>query len=262
MILKLKNITLSFAKDKDSFKVLDGLSLDIPKGKITALIGGNGTGKTTLFNIISGFQNDYYGDVLFYMHNEKEVDMKKKPSYRSTIGRMFQSKGLLPHLTLLENMKLCSSDTSGEIPFSYLFREGKLKKKEFEKEEEAKSLLTMFFGQNNKYIDMLHKKGNEFSYGEQRLLSLIALRMGAHRLWLLDEPTAGVNPVYIKSIKEIIRKIRDSGISILLIEHNMQFVSEIADNVAYLDSGKIRFIGTPSEIINNQLVKNSYLGIE
>lgn len=262
MILQLKDIALTFTRDKDSFKILNGLNLDVEKGKITALIGGNGAGKTTLFNIISGYQPDYTGNVFLFLQNEKVVDMRNTPPYQSRIGRLFQSKGLMPHLTLLENIKLRSDNTAGEIPFSYLFRIKKLKKIEDNKEAEAKLLLTTFFGQDNKYLEMLDKQGDEFSYGEQRLLSLVALKMATHRLWLLDEPTAGVNPVYVESIKDIIRKIRDAGISILLIEHNMQFVRDTADKVAYLDEGKIQFVGTPEEVINNQKVKNSYLGIE
>ncbi|GHT12804.1 ABC transporter ATP-binding protein [Bacteroidia bacterium] len=268
MLLKIKNITLSFAKGKDSFKILNGLNLDVPKGKITALIGGNGAGKTTLFNIISGFQKDFSGEIS-YCHCGLDPqpplrleNLRADKISRLGIGRLFQSKGLLPHLTLLDNMKLCSNDTSGEFPFAYLFRNKKLLAIENEKEMKAKNILTQLFGENNKYLGMLNAMGCDFSYGEQRLLSLAGLFMGNYDLLLLDEPTAGVNPVYIENIKDIIRKMVAAGKTVLLIEHNMLFVKDLADIVAYMDDGQIKFTGTPNEIINNQEVKNSYLGIE
>jgi ABC-type branched-subunit amino acid transport system ATPase component len=270
MILKIKNITLSFTKGKDSFKILNGLNLDVPKGKITALIGGNGAGKTTLFNIISGFQKDFSGEIIYStchcgLEPQSPLWLEKQSAdkiARFGIGRLFQSKGLLPHLILLDNMKLCSNDSSGEFPFIYLFRNKKLLAIENEKEMRAREILTQLFGENNKYLGMLSTMGSDFSYGEQRLLSLARLFMGSYDLLLLDEPTAGVNPVYIENIKDIIRKMVAAGKTVLLIEHNMLFVKDLANIVAYMDNGQVRFAGTPDEIINNQEVKNSYLGIE
>jgi ABC-type branched-subunit amino acid transport system ATPase component len=263
MTLKLKDITLSFTKDKDSFKILNGFSLDVPKGKITALIGGNGAGKTTLFNIISGFQKDFEGKIYYDCVNLINLrSLQADKIAQLGIGRLFQSKGLLPHLTLLDNMKLCSNDIVGEFPFAYLFREKKLKAIETLKEEQAKKILIQLFGKNNKYLEMLNVRGSDFSYGEQRLLSLTGLFMGNYNLLLLDEPTAGVNPVYIEKIKEIIRQMVAAGKTVLLIEHNMLFVRDLAHIVAYIDEGQVKYVGTPDKIINNQEVKNSYLGIE
>jgi ABC-type branched-subunit amino acid transport system ATPase component len=259
MILALKNIMLAFAKGKDSFRILDGLNLNVPKGKITALAGGNGTGKTTLFNVISGFQKDFDGEIVF---DNKRID--KLPPHRVAqkgVGRLFQGNGLLSDLTLLENMKLNANNTAGETPFSHLFRKKKLKTVEMLKEMQSVEILKDLFGENNKYQSMLHTTGSDFSYGEQRLLSLAGLFMGDYSLLLLDEPTAGVNPVYIEQIKRIIRQMTVKGKTILLIEHNMQFVGNIADKVAYLNEGRIQFEGTASEVLNNQEVKNSYLGV-
>jgi ABC-type branched-subunit amino acid transport system ATPase component len=259
-ILELKNITLSFTGGKDTFKILKGLNFSIEKGKITALIGGNGAGKTTLFNIISGFQQDYSGEIFF---NGKNIS-KHSPDRiaRKGIGRLFQGKPLLPDLTLLENMKLASGDCSGEYPFSYLLSRKKIDGKEREKEHQAIEILIRFFGENNKYLEMLHHKGSDFSYGEQRLISLVRLFMGDYSLLLLDEPTAGVNPVYIDTIKNIIlQMITDGETTMLLIEHNMQFIDGIAHHCAFIDDGAIQYQGTTEEILNNQNVKNSYLGI-
>jgi branched-chain amino acid transport system ATP-binding protein len=259
MILSLKNITISFAKGKDSFKVLNEFNLDVEKGKITALISGNGTGKTTLFNIISGFQEDYIGDVFF---NSKSI-RNLSPFQRANkgIGRLFQSNGLFPNLTLLENMKLADEDTSGEIPFTILFNKKKINQIE-EKKEKAIRILNKIFGVNNSYIKKLNESGGSFSYGEQRILALARLFMGNYSFLLLDEPTAGVNIIYLETIKQIIKEMVASGATVLLIEHNIPFVSEVADYCAFLQNGKIEMHGSTSELLNHQSVKNSYLGIK
>jgi len=260
MILKLKNITLSFTGGKNSFKILDDLNLNVQKGKITALIGGNGSGKTTLFNIISGFQKDFGGAVVFNDDNISKCPPDKIA--RRGIGRLFQGKLLIQDLTLLENMLLASDDSTGETPLSNLFNRKNIHKKEKEKEQKAIGILNRLFGDNNKYIAMLHCLGSEFSYGEQRLISLARLFMGDYSLLLLDEPTAGVNPIYIDTIRQIVLKmVADSKTTVLLIEHNMPFVNGIADHCAYVDDGRIECEGLAEDVLNNQEVKNSYLGL-
>jgi ABC-type branched-subunit amino acid transport system ATPase component len=260
MILELKDISLSFTGGKDSFKILNGLNFNVPKGKITALIGGNGSGKTTLFNVISGFNTGYKGSVIF---NGKPVDsLSPGRIAQKGIGRLFQGKPLFQDLNLLDNMKLASNDCTGESPFSYLISKKKIDRKEQEKEKQAIEILTGIFGENNKYVAMLQHKGSDFSYGEQRLISLARLFMGNYSLLLLDEPTAGVNPMYINTIKQIIlQMVADGKTTVLLIEHNMPFVNGIADHCAYVSDGNIKFQGTAGEVLNNQEVKNSYLGI-
>jgi len=260
MILELKNITLSFTGGKNSFRILDGLSLNVQKGKITALIGGNGSGKTTLFNIISGFQKDFGGNIIFNGININKYSPDKIA--RRGIGRLFQGKPLIQDLTLLENMLLASDDNAGEIPFSYLFKKKSIDRREKEKERRAIEVLNRLFGENNKYIGMLHHRGSEFSYGEQRLISLARLFMGNYTLLLLDEPTAGVNPLYIDTIKKIVMQmVADGKTTVLLIEHNMPFVNGIADHCAYVDDGLIECEGLAEDVLNNQEVKNSYLGL-
>jgi len=260
MILSLKNITISFAKGKDSFKVLNGLNLDVEEGTITALIGGNGAGKTTLFNIISGFQNDYEGDIVFKGKSIKNLS----PAQRANkgIGRLFQSKGLFPNLTLLENMKLANEDTAGETPFAFLFNNKKINKIEEGKKEKAIEILNRIFGENNQYIEKLDELGSSFSYGEQRILALARLFMGDYSLFLLDEPTAGTNVAYLETIKQIIKEMVANGKTVVLVEHNIPFVNDVSNYCAFMQNGKVELQGVTSELINNQIVKNSYLGIE
>lgn len=243
----------------ETFQLLRGVNLAVEKGKITALVGGNGTGKTTLFNIISGFEKDYTGDVIF-----EDINFNKIPAYRISlmgIGRLFQDGQLLPGLTLMENMKMASDDKTGEWPFSSLFQPKRWKEAEARKELLAKDVLKCIFGEDCKYLNMLNDDASAFSYGEQRLLSLARLLMGGDRLLLLDEPTSGVNPVYIDTIEKIIREMVVEGLTVLLIEHNMHFVRQIADTCAYLDDGIIAKVGPTAEVLDDKNVRNSYLGL-
>lgn len=261
MILELKDIRLSFTNArKERFNLLSGVNLEVQDGEITALIGGNGAGKTTLFNIISGFQNGFSGQVLF---NGKDISgLSPYKVSRLGIGRLFQGKQLMGSLTILENMMMASSDRTGEFPFSYIAHHKSLKIKELEKTEQAIDILETLFGKDCKYVKMLHHPASELSYGEQRMIAIARLLMGDNRLLLLDEPTAGVNPVYNKTIAQIITKMsKEKHLTILMIEHNMHFVREVSSLCAFLDEGQIIVYGDTESVIDNPSVRNSYLGL-
>lgn len=251
---------MSFTNDQnESFELLRGVNLTVEEGKVTALVGGNGTGKTTLFNIISGFEKDYTGDVIF-----EDTNFNKIPAHRISlmgIGRLFQDGQLLSGLTLMENMKMASDNKAGEQPFSSLLHPKRYKEAEIRKELQAKDIIKRIFGEDCKYLNMLNDDASAFSYGEQRLLSLARLLMGGDRLLLLDEPTSGVNPVYIDTIEHIIREMAAEGLTILLIEHNMHFVRKVANTCAYLDDGIIAKVGPTNEVLDDRSVRNSYMGL-
>jgi len=252
---------MSFATSiGESFHVLDGVTLKIPEKQVTALVGGNGSGKTTLFNIISGFITNYEGSVLFEGKNLRGCPAHKIASLG--IGRLFQGRQLMTDLSILDNMKIASSDRFGESPFDFLFRLKKVKESEEIKTEKAIQVLKDLFGKDNKYINMLSSPAGSISYGEQRLIALARLMMADYKLLLLDEPTSGVNPKYIATFGKIIRKmVQEQGYTVLLIEHNMNFVRDLAEQCAYLDEGKIRYVGKTHEVLSDQKVKNSYLGL-
>ena len=259
MILEVKDIKLSFNNTgQEKLNLLKGVSLSIPEKKITALIGGNGTGKTTLFNVISGFQKDFEGMVIL---NGK--DISGLPAHKISlmgIGRLFQGGQLLGDLTLMENMKIASEDKTGERPFTCIFHPQRVRTHEQEKEERAREIIRTLISE--KYVDKMDKLGSEFSYGEQRLLSLACLLMGEDNLLLLDEPTSGVNPRYISIIGQLIRRmVAEKGISVLMIEHNMHFVREVADDCAFLNDGIIAKTGKAENVLNDPEVRNSYLGL-
>lgn len=270
-ILSIRDVSLSFVPDTKGdvpLSILDGLSLNVPRGKITALIGGNGSGKTTLFNIISGFQKSNTGEV--WLATDDSAPPLRIDGYppakipRLGIGRLFQDRQLFPTLSLLENFTIAAGDFTGEFPFSCIASPASLQHAEASREARARTILEKAFGPDNKYLAMLHAPGNAFSFGEQRLFSLARLLMpGNTCLLLLDEPTSGVNPAHCDTIAAILPKLaREFGLSVLLIEHNMAFVRQIADYCAYLSEGKIAAFGTPDDILNMPEVHESYLGLE
>jgi len=261
MLLEIKDIRFSFSEGRGgALPLLNGVSLGVGAGKVTALVGGNGTGKTTLFNIISGFETRYEGSVRFDGRDLSGLSPHRIA--RLGIGRLFQGGQLPEGLSLLECMKLSSDDRTGERPFESLLRSGRVREREEEKEAQAREILTRVFGEGNKYLGMLGADASGFSYGEQRLLSLSCLLMGRRRLLLLDEPTSGVNPVYVESIGKIIRTmVETEGLTVLLIEHNMPFVRTVADTCAFLDGGVISMTGLTAEVLDDRNVINSYLGV-
>lgn len=260
-ILELKDIKLSFASSgNETLNLLKGVNLSIEQGKITALIGGNGSGKTTLFNIISGFEKGYSGEVWFDGKNISSLS-PYKVSLRG-IGRLFQSKQLIGGLSIMENMKLASDDKTGELPFEQLLFAKRVAKAEMVKEKRAVGILKSLFGEENKYLEMLDQKSGSLSYGEQRLIALARLLMSDDRLLMLDEPSAGVNPHYFDAVSRVIhRMVEISGVTILLIEHNLNFIRNLADNAIYLEDGAIRLQGTTEEVLNDPRLMNSYLGV-
>lgn len=140
MILKLKNIQLSFTDSRgETFNLLNGVNLDVKRETVTVLVGGNGTGKTTLFNVISGFTDDFKGEILF--DNLSLKGMAPHKISRLGIGRLFQGRQLIDDLSLMENMKIASVNRDGENPLTALFRQGQHRRTEQEKEEQA---ITMY----------------------------------------------------------------------------------------------------------------------
>ena len=260
MLLELNDIRMEYSDSRtEVFNLLDGVSMSVEAGKVTALIGGNGAGKTTLFNIISGFEKNFKGRVWFMGH-----DITRKSAHRISLmglGRLFQGRQLMDDLTLMENMKIASEDTVGEHPFD-IFRPWKVAQSEAAKEQKAIDVLNKVFGENNKYLGMLDRKASEFSYGEQRLMAMARLLMAKDQLLLLDEPTSGVNPSYINVFQRIIRDmVEKEGLSVLLIEHNMSFVRQVADWCFYLSDGKIVKSGPADMVLNDTEVRRDYLGL-
>jgi branched-chain amino acid transport system ATP-binding protein len=261
MKLELQDIRLTFSNSrKGDFHLLQGVDLAVKEGEITAIVGGNGTGKTTLFNIISGFIKDYEGKVLIDGKDIRMLPTHKRAS--AGIGRLFQGTQLMGNLTLMENMKIADSDTTGEHPLFPFIGYQAIRRQEEQKEQKAIAIFNTLFGNASKYLSMLDQKASALSYGEQRLIGIARLLMGESKILLLDEPTSGVNPLYIEIIADVIRTlVEEQHMTILLIEHNMNFIKSLATNCAYLENGKIMQYGPTEVVLNDEGVKNSYLGV-
>ncbi len=261
----VRNIVNIRGKDEDEkFYVLEDIDLILPAGKITALIGGNGTGKTTLFNIISGFFKADEGKIEF-KPNGSLIELTNLSAYKRAqlgIGRMFQDNHIFQNMTVLENMLVADENFFGERPFQSIIYYRKNNNVEKERIEKAEKIFIDLFGEDNPFLNMKNEKAKNLSYGQQRLLGLARLLMGNYKLLLLDEPTSGVNPVIIEKIKAIINYfVENKNMTVFLIEHNMKFVLDVADFCHFMSKGIIAVSGTPEDIIGNPDVRKTYLGI-
>jgi len=271
-VLKIEDLNKSFfrnivnihgVEENERFNIIGDLNLHIAEKKITALIGGNGAGKTTLFNIISRFLETDSGNIFY--HNKKWISILKQPAYKigkHGIGRLFQDNHIFPQMTVLENMLVADKSNWGEKPFVAFLKPQKNARIENKRNNKAKSIFVELFGLNNQFWEKRHDPASSLSFGQQRLLALSRLLMGNYKLLLLDEPTAGVNPELVKKICHIIKSmVQNKGLTVFLIEHNMKVVLDIADFCCFMSHGKITAFGTPEDVIGNENVRRTYLGM-
>jgi len=273
IILEIDSIKKSFVRnivnirgeqEDERFNIIDDLDLLIPQGKITALIGGNGAGKTTLFNIISNFTDADSGDVL-YKKNGSSVSILGLPPFKITrmgIGRMFQDDHIFPNMSVLENMLLADDNKFAETPFTSFLKPRQNEIVEKERIEKARQIFINLFQDPNPFWEKRNDPAKSLSYGQQRLLGLARLFMANYKLVLLDEPTAGVNSQIIKQAMAIIRRmVKENNVTVFLIEHNMNVVLELADFCSFMSHGRITAFGTPEDVIGNDKVRRTYLGV-
>ena len=269
-ILQIESLSKSFSIKKrikegtvsEHRFLLNDFSLAIEAGKITALIGGNGTGKTSLFNIISGLLGADKGKILFT--NGSTTNISGLPPYKISrlgIGRMFQDNHIFPEMTVIENMLIADDSLFGENIWAPIFQYKKNKQTEKDRKEEALMVFEKLFGSSHFFKEKINHKAKSLSYGQQRLLGLARLMMAGNKLLLLDEPTSGVNPQHIASVADAIRKmVADNNLTVFLIEHNMKFVADLADTCAFINNGRIEMHDTPVKVLGNDNVRKSYLG--
>jgi branched-chain amino acid transport system ATP-binding protein len=247
-ILQLENVSRQFG----GLIAVDGVTLDVPGNGITAIIGPNGAGKTTLFNLISGFVAPSSGRVLFRSHNITGLP----PEAVAKLGlvRTFQLVQLFENLTVLENVKVGRHlHTHGGLLSALM----PVRAARAEAEVERKSRALLEQAGLAQQHDLL---AGVLPYGRKRLLEIARALAAEPKLLLLDEPAAGLNRGETASLGSLLRAIAASGIAVLLIEHDMSLVMNIADRVAVLDFGKLIAQGAPSEVQQNADVIAAYLG--
>jgi branched-chain amino acid transport system ATP-binding protein len=247
-IITIDNVSRKFG----GLVAVDVEHLEIPRGAITALIGPNGAGKTTLFNLLTGFDKPDTGT-----WNFEGKSLAGIPAFKvAQMGqvRTFQLTKALSLLTVLQNMKLGAKDQRGEklmfsiFPFLW-------KAKEQEIEEKALELLKRF---------KLDTKKDDFaaslSGGQRKLLEMARALMTDPVLVMLDEPMAGVNPALTQSLLEHVLNLKNEGMTVLFVEHDMHMVRHIADWVVVMAEGRVVAEGPPDEVMKNTAVIDAYLG--
>ncbi len=231
---------------------VDVKHVEVQRGSITALIGPNGAGKTTLFNLLTGFDKPDQGEWRFDGHNMSRVAAHRTAAMGMV--RTFQLTKSLTKLSCIENMKLGATHQVGEKWYNGLFR-SRWARQEEQIEGRADTLLRRF-----KLDHMRDEYAGTLSGGQRKLLEMARALMVEPKMVMLDEPMAGVNPALKQSLNEHIRGLRDDGMTVLFVEHDMDMVHDVSDWVIVMAEGAIIAEGTPDQIAANPAVIEAYLG--
>ncbi len=229
-ILKIENLKKSFG----GVHAVDDCSFGVERGTITALIGPNGSGKTTVFNLVSGITKADGGKILLDEHNIAHL----QPHTISNLGisRVFQQSRLFANLTVEENLMLAFDNEDQKFWTSFLG---------LGKENKNKKKIVDEYLEEMRITHMRNIQTRDLSFGQKRLVEILRALINPHNLLMLDEPVAGVTPELREKIKDVLRDLRAKGETILLIEHDMNFTLKVSDWVIVMDAGKVIAEGTP-----------------
>lgn len=248
-LLKIDGISKYFS----GLKAVEDVSFSVKEGEIFSIIGPNGAGKTTLFNMISGHYTPTKGKKVFM---DEDITMLRDFEVATKgITRTFQNIRLFSRLTVIENVMVGLHIKLKSSIFDCILRNNENIKEEDECYDEALRLLDSI-GLKEKAFEL----AKNLSYGEQRRLEIVRALASEPKLLLLDEPTAGMNNSEAINLVNYIKKLNSTGLTIVLIEHNMRVVMGVSNNIIVLDHGIKIAQGTASEIQKNDLVIEAYLG--
>lgn len=233
--------------------VLNGVDFSIPSGGLSGMIGPNGAGKSTLFSVISGFQRCAGGHIVF---NGRDVTGASAISrVRLGMARTFQVPREFGSLTVRENMMAASPRQSGENLSHIFYRRGRIREEERTIAKEADAWLDFL-----KLAHMADSMASNLSGGQRKLLELGRALMVRPKMILLDEPFAGVNPVLMNEISQMIRVLAGQGIGFLIVEHNLTALSNLVETLLVLDRGRLLARGEPKAVLEDEAVREAYMG--
>jgi len=241
-ILRTQGLTKTFG----GFVANSNVSVDFPRGKLTAIIGPNGAGKSTFFNMISGGLAPSSGEILF--EGKSVVGVKQHHFARIGISKSFQITNLFPDLTVLENVRVAVQAIHSRFD---LWSPRNRHREWVEKAEELLRLVGL--------QQRLRERADSLAHGEQRSLEIAVALASDPRLLLLDEPTAGMSPEETREIMDLILKLLEHR-TIGLVEHKMKLIMGVSDKIIVLHHGELLVQGTPDEIRSNDEVRRVYLG--
>jgi branched-chain amino acid transport system ATP-binding protein len=235
-------------------RAVDGASMSVDKGSITALIGPNGAGKTTFFNVITGFYKPDGGQAWF--GGEQVLGDAPYSLARRGMVRTFQITKALSAMSVLDNMMLAAPEQPGEHLRNVVFRPGAVRSRERKVEEQAMELLGVF-----NLTKLSDNYAGTLSGGQRKLLELARALMAKPRFLLLDEPMAGINPTLGKRLLDHMQRLRrEDGVTFLFVEHDMEVVMGHSDRVVVMAQGRVIAAGLPDEVRKDQGVIDAYLG--
>ncbi len=250
VLLATHGLSLSFG----GLKAVDGMSLSIAQGSISGLIGPNGAGKSTLFNLIAGYHQPDSGRV--ELEGEDITSLDPHVLFGKGLLRTFQIPREFGTLTVLENLMMVPSGQTGETFFGAWFRPGRVSAEERALREKAEDIL--------EFLEITHVANlpaSQLSGGQKKLVELGRTMMADPKIVFLDEVGAGVNRTLLYSISNAIQRLnRERGYTFCLVEHDMQFISELCDHVTCMAEGRMLAQGKATDILSNEEVIDAYLG--
>lgn len=249
MPIRIQGIELAYG----DFKVLNGVDAEMSMTGLHGMIGPNGAGKSTLFSVLSGFLPQTAGSIDFDGVAFDRLNPVKRA--RHGFGRTFQIPREFTHLSVRENLMVGPRDQPGESLWRLVLTPGVVKAAEQETRERADAMLD--------FLNLRRVADNAaggLSGGQKKLLELGRLLMSKPKFIILDEPYAGVNPVLIEEISLRIKELNQQGIGFLIIEHNLEALNRLVDDLYVMDQGKVIAHGTPDTVLETPAVRAAYMG--